>query len=383
MLIGFVAVVILSKYLTVSEFGISTWWLLIATIFGVFFDFGYTVYLSKEVKENNFDHLSKSLSVKFRLIIVCVIIILSMLLYKQEPLYPVLLISAFGFNSLCSSFVVILRVNNKFDVESILVFFNNLFILIIMLFCLEFDFGLYALPVSYFIAKLCYLSYFMFEYRNLINLNWRYFGFVQELKRVSPFFLHAFFGYLYLNVDGAMMPLYVSPQDVGYYQAASKLFFGMLLFSEIISSVLLPRISKIGLSKAISNGYISKYNVLIISLSLLSVMIVFFCKEIIVVNFFSPEYTDSIQYFELLLIVVLLRYIGLIYGLVITLSGYQSFRTISTLITLVIMVILCFILMPIYGVVGGISALILSHVIINVFYIVFCYCKFKRIFILC
>ncbi|EOK5702648.1 oligosaccharide flippase family protein [Vibrio vulnificus] len=384
MLVGFVAVVVLSRYLDVVEFGKVTWWLLISTALGVIFDYGYTVYLSKEAKVGKYNELISSIKTKAVIVFLFFILFFFLYVFDAIDLYPILLILSFGFNSICGSFVIYLRVSNEFKKESILVLFNNLLILVFLFLFLSQNFAILALPLAFFLAKLLYLLYFLYDFRVVLKSvnHLESFRFLVQAKKVFPYFIQGFCGYLYINVDAVIMPAYVSESEVGYYQAASKIFFGTLLFIEVINSVLIPKVSKMTLDKAIVSGFIKAANRNILMFGfVLSVLIYYFSGEIVFYAF-GLEYELSILYLKILVFVIFLRYVGVIYGLVITISGHQKFRSLSTICTLILMTALCLILMPIYGVLGGLVSLIMSHLFINSMYIIFCKRKFRELFIL-
>ena len=79
----------------------------------------------------------------------------------------------------------------------------------------------------------------------------------------------------------------------------------------------------------------------------------------------------------LILFIILLRYIGIVPGIILTSFGKQIIRARAVVISIISSVILNFILIPTYGINGAFLASLIAHIILNLFYV---YYAHKTIF---
>jgi O-antigen/teichoic acid export membrane protein len=86
---------------------------------------------------------------------------------------------------------------------------------------------------------------------------------------------------------------------------------------------------------------------------------------------FSKEYLVLETSIVLILLIILLRYIGIVPGIILTSYGKQIIRARAVVISIIFSIILNFILIPIYGMKGAFLASLVAHIVLNIIYVFF------------
>ena len=136
LLSGFFLIFFLARLLSVEDFGIFTYCLVFANILVLIVEYGYNLKLSKDTAkdiENISEITFKAVKIKVFLIIPLLavsVVVWSVDFIEIETLQILLLLTISAvFNSFGNHFLIPYRSVNRFNIETIYVFINNLFIL--------------------------------------------------------------------------------------------------------------------------------------------------------------------------------------------------------------------------------------------------------------
>ena len=88
------------------------------------------------------------------------------------------------------------------------------------------------------------------------------------------------------------------------------------------------------------------------------------------------------NYIYLFAIIIFLRYFGIIYNTLLTISEKQKLRAIFLAISLVVIIALDFILIPKYQIYGALYALIIGHIVLYSLAMITAKIEFKTLFLI-
>jgi O-antigen/teichoic acid export membrane protein len=232
--------------------------------------------------------------------------------------------------------------------EALLAFSVGIFLL------LNFPSGI-NLSYAYLFASLIVLAivaaYFHFVL-HFLKVKWDVSLWIKFLKDAWPL-MFGFVGvWMYLNLDSAMIGLLGNVQEVGWYNASSKVIFAIIFISTgLISKSFYPALSNfLRDSKEKIQRCWNYYMEIMISLALpLSVGGVIFAEKIISLLYGLDNYAPSVFIFQVLAILAGVTFLYYPFGLILVVYGQQKKNFILISIGFVLNVLLNFIFIPKYG----------------------------------
>ena len=93
---------------------------------------------------------------------------------------------------------------------------------------------------------------------------------------------------------------------------------------------------------------------------------------------YDSIYHEHVIYFS---IIIFLRYFGVVYGALLTISDKQKIRTYGVLFTLLFIILVDLYVIPTYGLYGALFTLIAAHIILTIIYFYFAYKEYKTSFL--
>jgi O-antigen/teichoic acid export membrane protein len=194
---------------------------------------------------------------------------------------------------------------------------------------------------------------------------------IVAIKTATPYGIHLILGASIIYIDTFILSILSTLENVGLYQAGMRIIMASMLIAVIISDAFIPEISKMFESKSIVSKKLSKLFEFILLFSGLTLITIFFYKKTIILLLFSKEYLVLETSIVPILLIILLRYIGIVPGIILTSYGKQIIRARAVVISIIFSIILNFILIPIYGMKGAFLASLVAHIVLNIIYVFF------------
>jgi O-antigen/teichoic acid export membrane protein len=342
-------------------------------------DYGFVLqlvkHLSKDSKDTD-DVVNSYFNAKvYIFLFMFLLVLLTLPIYNgTNNLVFILLFLSLSLSSFSQFIGLPFRALDKFQLETLNLFLGNLLLFIVVIILVILDFGIVGIAFGYFISAI--LSMLMGLYLYNTKLGRLKVGRVYTkksmviLKEGFPYAIHLFMGALYLQVDTIFINYFMESRDVGIYQSAMRVVLGSLILSEVIASVYLPQISRM-----LNKEQIIKHSITINSRTVLlggfvSIAILLLAK-IIVFILFGESFNDAIPLLQVFAILIFIRFIGTVYGVVLTISDKQSIRATISTVAFFINIILNYYLIPTNGLEGAAIASIITSFMLVVFYIYF------------
>ncbi len=386
---GLFLIVVFAQLLTLSDFGILTYSLVFASLLVLIIEYGYNLKLSKDTARNPNDISIltwSSIKVKLSLLIIFIIVlsILGLYEYPDPSTYKILFLlsAASVFNSFGNHFLIPYRSIDRFDIEAQYVFINN-----ILLFSFVSFIAYYSQNITYIALGILSvrIAFSIFTIRRFINdygLKYSTVNIFGELRQTFPYALHVAVGTMYLNIDTIILREFVSNSEIGIYQAGMRAMFAATFGIEILNSVMIPKLSSfVGKNKELLIQLATKCNLLnIFGGIILAISVNVFSNELISLVY-GEQFSELSNYVIYFSIIIIFRYLAVVYGAMLTISDKQKERTYSVLFTFLFIVVVDLFIIPLYGLYGALYTLIAAHIILNIIYFYFIYREYKTFFI--
>lgn len=368
---GSVVFIVLAKLMSVEEFGVLSFGFSLSALAVIVADFGFSLMVIKEYPEHESSHkkyISNSLLAKGALSIVCVILFFAYIRlaylgdwFKVGAIYI--------FFAIVASFTIylqaVLKVQNRFHkyTESTIVY--AIAVTIVILVYAIFRLELFQLVGSLLLAKMTQLVWTIYLCRSSFSKETDGLGSLSKLiKRSWSFGLHTVLGIFYFMIDTQIISLYLGATDVALYQSVFRIILILLLFSDIVSNVLLPYLSykyyqQKNISELVSKIFLF---MLIIGCTLFLVFTSF--KIPILELLYTPEYVQAAVLVLPFSLVVIIRTCCVLLGNILTISNLQVYRVITVAVSLVISILLNLICIPKYGILSAAWVSVIVHIVL-------------------
>ena len=385
---GFFLIFFLARILKVEDFGVFTYSFVFSNILVLIVEYGYNLKVSKDTAknpENISDITFKAARLKGFLILPLLIVLGALWSFgfiEIETFYIIFILTISAvFNSFANHFLIPYRSVNRFNIETIYVFTNNLAILISVTLVAYLYNNLLLVAITFVSIKFLFMITTFLRFKKDFGFTITKLDIKKELADAFPYAVHIAVGAMYLNVDTIILKEYVGDYNIGIYQAGMRALGAATIGLGIINSVLVPKFSSLSNDKQKLISIASIYNKYIILFGLLVAVFINVFAEDLINIVFSEKFSDLIQYVFLFSIVIFMRYFGSIYGAILTISDNQKVRTIGVTITLILIIIMDLFLIPIYGIYGALYSLIIAHVVLNTIYVYFSYKEYKSFYL--
>ena len=379
LLINVFVIFYIAKMVSISDFGSFSLAFIIASITTLCLDYGFNLkglVLTSKKKEEINEELS---SMIFSKIIITVIIVFFYFLFFMLSNYDattnkviaILALSAipasFG-NFYLNSFKII----NRFEKEAIGYIIQGVFLLILL--GINHFYGsenIIYYSITLLTARVIYMLYGFFVFRKgfLKRVTFDFRKSIIAIKTATPFGVHLILGASIIYIDTFILSILSILENVGLYQAGMRIIMASMIIAVIISDAFIPEIAKIFENKSIASKKLSKLFEFILLFAGLTLSSIFFYKKTIILLLFSQDYLILESYIVLILFIILLRYIGIVPGIILTSFGKQIIRARAVVTSVISSVILNVILIPIYGIKGAFLASLIAHFILNIIYV--------------
>lgn len=389
---SFVLIIILARYLGVSNFGKLSFALSFTGLFLIFTDLGMRVFFKREVSRDLSKakkYLSNVLSLKLILSVftfILVFIVINLLNYPFETKYIVYLATIFIIlQSYLDSFDFIFQAFEKMQYSSFLRAFRILIRLLLAIVIIWLGYGLIELMYVYIISSL--ISLFLSAYiciKKFTTFNFRLekdFA-LNLLKRSIPFGIAGIFMTIYAKIDITMLSK-LAPTSlsgiysnvttdtvIGWYSAAHNLLDSLTFIPLAFSAALAPiaarafvdNLPRLKLIYEKSFTYITYITIPIVVGTII-------LADKIIDLIYGSEYRNGALALQILIVMIFFNFQVYTFGLALNSMNKEKITMIAAVLAVIVNVGLNFWLIPIYSFIGAAVTTIISEIT----YFVFCY----------
>jgi O-antigen/teichoic acid export membrane protein len=375
LLAGLISFSIMARILGPNDFGVFAYWLSVSMLLALVTNYGLGPYVLREIGIN--------LSIAPRLIgdgmmaklllTLLVVLIASAATWVFEVDRGLL----FGFlliGTIADSFTEFLntglRASNRFDVETkiatIGAFSHAAIIASVVVIFQDID----SAAVAYSASRLVLLGLTIIgfsKYFSRVCFSPIRAGFGLIKKSVS-YAIDFGFQSLFGQIDGLVLNYYSGPVSVGLHQAGMRVFYGGLSGLQVMANVFLPRASSMSADSTLFAREAGRIQMAFLLFGLTFGLFIWLFSDFIVSVLFGSEYLQLASLLPVFGLLFFVRMSAAAWGIILTASGEQKFRTIATIAHWMVVAIAAIYLVPSFNVLGWLVALIVGNVLLTFLY---------------
>lgn len=337
----------------------------IANICLVIADFGFDVLLTTEISKNRANAAllgRKYFSIKIIFTAISFLIMVSLPFFQTiSPESSALIFTLtfyVVFSTLTNFFYALFRGFEKFEYETKISFISNLTLL---LFLGIFGFmrtPLVQLMLLFVGARFLGVVLSVIKSNSLVGSSIIKIDFSNWKEIINPilvFGMNFIFGTLYFQLDTILLGLWKGDHAAGIYRSAFNLMILVLLIPDIIITTFLPVLSRLHIENIERWKSLSQllFKILLF-ISLPIALIFFFASErIIGIIYGTGLYDEAVPILKIFSMIVIIRFIGESYALMITTSNRQNIKMKFAIVATMISISLNYFVIPVYGISGA------------------------------
>ena len=376
-LLGFIGLVLLMRFLPVSEYGKYIYIIEFISIFAFFSDGGFTQHIVKEASQDPASVksiYSKAQSAQF-LVSGIMFLLIILIGYTANSLKDFYFLSVFGLSMVISAvfapMLAILVASGRKD----LIFYKDVALSALKLLFIVSGI-LLKLPIEYFIYLgflNCIVLFFLFlytrfkkEFTYFFSSEIRISGSISFIRQGFLFTILMAANIVYNKIDIIMLEKMLGSTEVGYYSGATRFIYPFMFISGAFMTAIFPSLAKHSNDKEKfkSIQYLALYS--LGGIGILLSTFLFFGADFLFHTFFNNKYDASIPVFK-----VLVWYLAIvfIYGSIsnnLVAKNKVRFLVYLNLIMIGMNVLTNFFLIPDYGAKGAAIATIICELVILV-----------------
>ncbi|MEA4957231.1 hypothetical protein SDC9_08465 [bioreactor metagenome] len=251
---GFVWVVILMRYLGVSDFGIMNFAISFTTIMSIFTDLGISTYVTRDLSrspELSQKYIGNAIPLKIFLSTLTFIVTLAILFIMDYDILTKEVVLVFALQTIFLNmgwlFNGVFQAFGKMKYQAIGIIINSSLILLGSILLTYFNLGLMAVALTYMAGSLITLIYLYINLRDKITIpkfqiNFNFWK--KSVKEAVPFGITSIFTTIYYMIDTVMISFIVGSFAVGIYSSAYKIITVFTTIYMVYNYVVFPLMSK-------------------------------------------------------------------------------------------------------------------------------------------
>jgi len=377
---GVVLFVVLAHVWAPERFGVFMYPFTIAGILVKLVDYGFLLQVARDVGRKTseaHETMSRALGAKLLLVVPAVAV---------ASIIPIVMPGANGFGALlafmmvdaiCTSFVqffcIPLRALGHFDREARVASLSNGIVFVsVVVTALTGHGPLMAAAVMAGTRAACMILPWN-AYRRLLGRAPR--PLFEKLSlRASlwvgfPFCVHATVGTLNLQMETLMVQRYLGAGSVGLYQAGMRILLGAILVGDALNGVYLSAMARASHDRAELTRLGQRMTRQLLTVGLLGFGCILAAGPLVVRLLFGGKYDALLPLLPLFGLLTFIRYGGVSYGTLLTLSDRQAVRVAAVCGMTVFGLLLNALLIPRFGLTGAIVSAVLGHGVLYSVYV--------------
>lgn len=374
LILGLATFTLLTRFLNIEDFGKYSYLLTITGYLTIIIDFGFNFSslnnLPKDklsLKNNFYETIFSKLLLTILSLIVMVIllIIIPYFNYSLEFLIFSSIAILFSFSTYISQ---VFKAFNRFEVEFMFVLINNLLPLILFVFIGE---GISLLDIAYglLLFRVLGVFYLVLKFRNFFSdkkiVRKLEFG-LGRIKNNWKYAVHMIIGSVFISSDIIIMKETLGLSQIAIYSTGIKILMSLLMIGEVVNSSFIPKLSECySNSELLFKRNAKKLFIIILFLSFAFSISVYLMGEFVIGLVFGEKYDELIPLLPYFSVLLIIRFMAIFFGTMVTLAEKQKYRAYTVLIILPIHLLLNKYLQIEMGIIGALIAMIISFSIIT------------------
>lgn len=184
-----------------------------------------------------------------------------------------------------------------------------------------------------------------------------------------PFCVHATVGTLNLQAETVMLQHYLGAASVGLYQAGMRILLGALLVGDALNGVYLMAMARASHDRGALLRLGERMTRQLLTIGLLCLGGILVAGPWAVRLLFGGNYDGLAPLLPLFGLLAFIRYGGVSYGTLLTISDRQAVRVVAVCVAMVLGLGLNALMIPRFGLVGALNSAILGHLILYGVYV--------------
>ena len=374
-IISFFTLVYLARVISPEGFGILGFAIAIVYFFGLVVNFGIDTIATRDLSRDRTlipKYVNNILTFRLLLSIGSFFLLsIFILLIDKTPTYKIVILLtglSLLFNATILNFVFLAIEKMKY--VAIRQISTSILSLIAIMVFVNTEADLIIASAIFSISLIVNSFLLLFLYRKkyfAINLSLDRIFLKNIIRESYPLLVSSIMISVYYNIDLIMLGFMRTPEEVGIYNAAYKIFMIAILPFGLLFKAFTPTLAKYsGNDRAITFSVFKYYALIILAFGVLAFLILFIFSEQLVILIFGIEYIRAAVPLLLLALNALVISINMSIGQPLTLWGYQKTYSIAISIGAIANIILNFIFIPEYGYLGAAFATMLTEVVVFV-----------------
>jgi O-antigen/teichoic acid export membrane protein len=364
---------ILAKLMDFQAVGQLSYGVALFVFFEQIFDYGAKLIILKEVPQVGVasELINKLSQIKwFLLALLGVPTMMWLVNYGESPSLSLMVLAAF-ISSFAIIYKAIFQAKNSFEFELRSNLLRTASVYVGLYFCLVYKdivFVFYGFVLGA-IIELIYCAWRAKFRFNKLRINYFFHGLLADLSKCLPYATHSIISVAYATFDIFIISGLTSDEVGGVYQILIKLLFGGLILGSVLSQAIYPIISK----SSSGNNFIKTSFMWVNVYVALGLIIGIACFSFgaLYLQFFAITLENSKAITISLSLVIFIRYLTIVPGMVLTLSGAQGRRVIVLVVITILSISSNYILVPLFGIDGAFMTLVLTTFMSGILYILF------------
>ena len=373
----FILLILTGRYFGDVNYGIFTFSLAFVFVMEIFIDFGLSelsqrgVARDKELAPKYFGNLLVWKLIASTLVFAVLVLTINLLKSSPETRFTVYLLGFANilrsFKSTCRAFF---RAFERFDLDCLTMYIERSALLAVGIIVLILGGGLISFALVFVVVRAfdLVLTFGILNWK-IVKIAPKFnFTFLKKLQiEALPFGLFAVIITLYSYVDTLMLSFMRTDAEVGWYNAAYKVYEGLTVFPFLICVVLYPRLSQLFVLNKKAHSLLSsraaKY-MFIISFPILICGIILSKNIINILFLFGKESQNSVVALQILLVGVVFVFQIWLFQVILNSIDKQKVVMYVGLVGLIVNVFLNLLLIPRYGFKGAAATTVMSELMV-------------------
>ena len=376
---GLIAFSVMARLLGPNDFGVFAYWLSLSMLLALVTNYGLGPYVLREIGlDLNVAPRLIGDGLTAKLLLTSVIVLTScfgvwVFEVDQTVVFWCLLVGAVA-DSFTEFLNTGLRASNRFDIEtkiaSIGAFLHALIIASIVTVFQDIN----SAAIAYFFSRIVLLALTVVgvsKYFSRVRLSSVKAGF-KLIKKSISYAVDFGFQSLFGQIDSLVLNYYSGPVAVGLHQAGMRIFYGGLSGLQVMANVFLPRASAISANSELFAREAGRIQRAFLIFGLAFGIFIWFFSDLIVSILFGSEYLKLVRLLPVFGLLFFVRMSAAAWGIVLTASGEQSFRTVATIAHWIAVALAAIYFVPTFSVLGWLVALIIGNIFLTFLYAARC-----------
>lgn len=378
MLSGIFVFVIMARVLGPHDFGMVIYAFTLASIFVLLIDYGFSQQLLREVGQAP-EHVNQlmgrvfvaKIALSIMMFVICLIYLTFFLKDNMTVTVFLLLLISSVLASFSEFFNVGFRGVGQFSRETNIATIGSVIHFSVLCSILFINANVIWVSTGFILSRTIYLCISWFAYKRYIGqikVEKNKQQIIKTLKTGFPYAADSGFTNFFQHIDTIIVNHYLGLAGVGLYQATTKWLHGAMQFAPILANVYLPTLAAHTGSIETNKKYALKLNIQMLIIGTCGYIFFVFAGTYLSDFIYGEKYREISSLWPVIGLLMLIKYIAASQGVILAAYGKQRTRVIGQILSLAVFTLSVIFFVPEFGLVGVLSALVLTFTSTFVFY---------------